>query len=68
MQCFVCRHEVIPEKGYFKTSLWNGNLICHQKCQPTFYWDNKPIKENEHAEASSEEVARDARGIQGKCS
>jgi hypothetical protein len=44
MECFVCKKGVIPEKGYFKTQLWNGKLICHVQCQPKFYFDNKPFE------------------------
>ena len=42
MECFICEKTIVPEKGYFKTQMWNSKLICHDKCRPTFYWDNKP--------------------------
>lgn len=38
----MCRQPIIPEKGYFRTQMWNSRLMCHDKCRPTFYWDTKP--------------------------
>lgn len=47
MQCFMCHQQIVPEKGYFKTQLWNGKLACHERCKPKFYWDNKPPEKDE---------------------
>lgn len=47
MQCFVCKNEVAPIKGYFRTQLLGEKLICHVQCQPKFYFDNKPEEKDE---------------------
>lgn len=47
MQCFMCDKPVIPEKGYFKTQLWNKKEICHVGCEPKFCYDNKPEEKDD---------------------
>lgn len=45
MICFMCECPIAPEKGYFKTQLIHGKVMCHVQCQPKFYYDTKPIKD-----------------------
>jgi hypothetical protein len=45
MICFLCKQPILPHNGYFKTDMWNKTLMCHPRCQPKFYWDNKPIED-----------------------
>lgn len=47
MQCFVCKNEIAPIKGYFRTQLLGEKLICHLQCQPKFYYDNKPEEKDD---------------------
>lgn len=42
----MCNQPVIPEKGYFKTQLWNQKHICHVQCEPQFHYDNKPEEDS----------------------
>lgn len=38
MKCFVCSKTVIPQGGYFKTQLFNGEHLCHITCKPVFFY------------------------------
>lgn len=46
MICFMCEKPILPEKGYFRTQLWNGKKLCHVNCRPKFYFDNKPEEDS----------------------
>ena len=46
MICFVCKEQIQPQNGYFRTQLWNNRLMCHVRCQPKFYYDNRPDEQD----------------------
>lgn len=45
MQCFVCGKPVIPQGGYFKTQLFNGEKITHVPCKPLFFYEKGKEKQ-----------------------
>lgn len=45
MQCFVCGKPVLPERGYFKTQLFDGKKICHISCRPHFFYEKPEDKQ-----------------------